>query len=201
MNVQAGRSLHLAQPTATDFTGSNVLTTFCNRNHAVRPPLLDRLRQSGIQGPSTGNEGKQGSAESDEGSNKESGTPLAGRAPRHSKTAYGTVPSKPFHLRFYADLPGWVVVLESAKNKFRLHISTVNPFPVVEHHSATATACIAEAMADFHKNSNATLDEGMDHLKLTHCHCDQCYSPAVYHKYNRQMLALVRSIALAHPEH
>ena len=72
-------------------------------------------------------------------------------------------------MQFYTGKQGWHAVLKSAKNKFCLHICTnaMTPFPAVEHHSADATACIVEAMADYqNENAKLKLDEGIYSLKL-----------------------------------
>jgi hypothetical protein len=141
-----------------------VLAEFRERNHAVRAPGQSRLHAAASD-----------SHEVDSSdSNDETDAPLG--AQLTAEPLRSMVPiAKPINTRFYNLKAGWLDVIDKAKNKFRLHICTVNPFPTIEHDSAAAMACIVEAMADFQKsdlNAAIQLDEGNCHPPLVidiHC--------------------------------
>ncbi|KAF8336051.1 hypothetical protein F5887DRAFT_920940 [Amanita rubescens] len=138
----------LRQPPATaDQGGLDVVSDFRERNRAVRPPTLDHLEMSGAdfrqQSPQL--------SEQDESGEDAQRT----RAPRHSKTPYKSGRPNPATMGFYTttDYPGWKTVLDNAKQKFRLQIAIVKPFPAIENHISIAAGCITEAIADFHADN------------------------------------------------
>ena len=122
--------------------GRDVLDDHCQRNRAVRPP-----RQSQLQDNCTSNQDADASGGSD-GEEESQETP--GRA-EPAKLSWKSTSNEAHHMQFYNGIPGWIPILESVKNWFRLHVctNTVTPFPTVEHNAAAMTGCIAEAMAEF----------------------------------------------------
>jgi hypothetical protein len=66
---------------------------------------------------------------------------------------------KATQLRFYP--ARWVEVLNIAKNNWRLHISTGQPFPDREQHLNIAAECLTEAMNDYQDNDATQLEAGM----------------------------------------
>lgn len=144
-----------------ELEGDDVLADFRQRNRAVRPPRQSQLaasRESQAQEVSASDSGSD-ALETPLGAKR---AKAAGRPPPDN--------GKPCNMRFYTDKPGWLAVLESAKNKFWLHICTnvtAGPFLTTEHHSADAIACITEAMADFRKdNATIQLDNGIYYSKI-----------------------------------
>jgi hypothetical protein len=142
-----------------------VLAEFRHRNHAVRPPKQSQLNASQLPAAEASDSHE---ADPSVNSNIETDAPLglqlAGKPLRSFRPIV-----KPSHMRFYNDKPGWLTILETAKNKFHLYICTTNPFPTIEHNSPAAVACITETMSDFRKSDlNATLqlDDGNYHSLL-----------------------------------
>ncbi len=144
-----------------ELEGDDVLANFRQRNQAVRPPRQSQLAES------RESQAQEVSA-SDSGSDA-SETPLGAK---QAKATGCPLPDngKLCNMRFYTDKPGWLAVLESAKNKLRLHICTnvtAGPFLTTEHHSADAIACITEAIADFRKdNATIQLDDSIYYSKI-----------------------------------
>ncbi len=137
-------------------------------NRQMRPPRQSQLQESCANDHEAGVSGDSGDEEETPGEAELAESPQS------------SVDNEPRHMRFYRQKPGWLRVLECAKNKFRLHICTnaITPFPTVEHHSAAATACITEAMSDFrNENKTTTLSDGI-------------YSPKVGNLYSRLMIPL-----------
>ena len=119
----------------------------------MRPPTLNRLQMNG------GNLHEQSSEQNESDDDAPS---QRTRAPRHSKAAYNSTAAKPANLSFYNDLPGWKAVLDSAKQKFCLHIAIVMAFPSIETDISIATGNITEAIADFRAdNKQVPLDMSM----------------------------------------
>jgi hypothetical protein len=131
-------------PTTTNIEGHNVLSEYRQRNRAVKPPTLNRLRGTGLQQHANDIE-HHSSLPSDGEDQVESGTALSSlRRSAKDEASF---------LRFYTQFPGWFSTLEIAKAKFRLYISTILPFPTTEQHSSFASTCITEAMTDYHRDN------------------------------------------------
>lgn len=76
---------------------------------------------------------------------------------RHSKTPYGAAAAKPTQLQYY---PGqWTDVLNDAKMRFRLFISTENAFPTPGVGREAAENALADAM-NAHKADGGTVEPG-----------------------------------------
>jgi hypothetical protein len=95
----------------------------------------------------------------------DSDTPVdVSRARRHSKTPYGGNPALPTQLHCYPSQ--WRDVLERAKWRFRLWLSTQCPFPDRDRHISEAEDCIDEALAE-HMANGGGVEPGIQHLSQT----------------------------------
>ena len=150
-NIRTGTN-----PMATDLEGHDVLMGHRNRNKAVKPPTLGRLRNSRLQQPAQSDECNcQPSSESGEGIQ----VAVLQHTVAPSEARSDSSPPanlNPAQFAFYYQFTGWVSVLEEAKAKFRLYLVTSGtPFPSTEHHGSVASTCITEAMTDFHRDNVA----------------------------------------------
>lgn len=100
---------------------------------------------------------------------EDDGTPPAGtRATRHSKTDKAEGP-KPTHMGYYSG--AWVDILEEAKNLYRLHVHTTDPFPERDTRTLQhAHDCLLEAFAAYEVSPGASyVDTGKYNAILYRC--------------------------------
>jgi hypothetical protein len=137
--------------------GYDVLAEHHKRNRKPRPPnpaTLNEMRKA--------TQFRSDVTKDDEMQESESDTAVdAIRTKRHSKTPYGGKEALPTQLQFYPSQ--WRDVLEQAKWKFRLWLSTECPFPDRLKHISEAEDCIDEALAE-HKEDGGRVEPGIQHL-------------------------------------
>lgn len=146
-------------PTTTNVEGRDVLLEHWQHDRAVKPPTLNQLRGIGLQQHAKDEHYDLLPDGKDQG---DSGTP--------TQALHRSVKDEASFLWFYAQFPGWFSVLENAKAKFHLYISTTLPFPTTEQHSSFTATCIIEAMTDYHLDSIGmpALDECKANINLLH---------------------------------
>lgn len=134
------------------------------RPKAPNPDVLTNIRKS-FQAtvedvPDEDSEREDGSDEGEDDDKEVSGHADTGRrrAPRNSKTPYGSRPPKPTQLTFYP--PQWRDLIEDTKLRFRMTASIKKGFPNRRAGLIEAGDCLMETMAAF-SDGGGTVETGM----------------------------------------